>query len=294
MIRLAVSALHQNSELQECSMVSIANSVMLAAQLRLEINTSLGHAWLIPYKRVCTFQPGYRGLIELAHRSGRVHDVNAHLVYERDVFELEYGDSPRCYHKPALRDRGPWVGAYSTIRYKEGAASSLFLFRDEVEEIRDKASRSKDSEYGPWKKYPDEMIRKTPTKRHLKYARMSIEDLSRAIGLDDQAEAAASATSVEYDPKRVPQDLVLEGNILDMAEEATHELKGSVERQQEVAQEKINRLKQQEKTAGGSAPTLDVPNDRVPTDAENRALDAEILAREAGGTSKFNFRRRQS
>ncbi len=154
MIRLAVTALHQSTDLQECSMVSIANSVMLAAQLRLEINTSLGHAWLIPYKRACTFQIGYRGLIELAHRSDAIHDVNAHLVHAQDHFDLEYGDAPRCYHKPAMKDRGDWIGAYCSVRYKEGPASALFMFRDEIEALRDKASQSKDSSYSPWKKWP--------------------------------------------------------------------------------------------------------------------------------------------
>ena len=278
MIRLAVTAMHQSTDLQECSMVSIANSVMLAAQLRLEINTSLGHAWLIPYKQQATFQPGYRGLIELAHRSGSVHDVTAHLVYEKDQFDLEYGDAPRCYHKPALKDRGEWMGAYCTVRYREGPANSLFMFRDEIEAVRDKASQSKNSEYSPWKKYPEEMIRKTPTKRHLKYIRLSIADLSRAIGLDDQADAATDGSRPEYDPKRLSQESVLEGEFLDMAEEATYDLRGSTERQEEVATEKLERMKKQEQTAGGSAP---LPEQRELTEEENRRLDLEISARDA-------------
>ncbi len=277
MIRLAVTAM-QSTDLQECSMVSIANSVMLAAQLRLEINTSLGHAWLIPYKRQCTFQPGYRGLIELAHRSGSVHDVTAHLVYEKDVFDLEYGDAPRCFHKPALKDRGEWIGAYCSVRYKEGPPNALFMFKDEIEAIRDKASQSKNSDYSPWKKYPDEMVRKTPTKRHLKYIRLSIADLSRAIGLDDQADAAGDNNGPAYDAKRIPQESVLEGDLLDMAESTTYELRGSSERQEEVASEKLENLKKQEQTAGGSAP---LPEQRDLSDEENRRLDLEISERDA-------------
>jgi recombination protein RecT len=300
MIRLATSALHQTPELQECSMVSIVNSVMLAAQLRLEINTSLGHAWLIPYKKVCTFQPGYRGLIELAHRSSLIHDVSAHMVFSADEFEIEYGDSPRCYHKPKIAGgRGQRVGAYAIIRYKDGPANFLFMGGEEIEEIRDKASQSKNSEFSPWKKYPDEMWRKTPTKRLLKYIRLSIEDLSRAIGLDEQAESVADRNAVDISAKalnpatNLSQDLVIEGEMLDMAETATHELRGSADRQQQVAEEKIASMQKRQPTSQASS----TPKTQEEIDEENRRLDAEIMQREQGqgeqsaksGSKKLRF-----
>ncbi len=270
MIRLAVTALNQTPELQNCSMVSIVNSVMLAAQLRLEVNTSLGHAWLIPYKKCCTFQPGYRGLIELAHRSNEVHDVGAHVVYQRDTFEIEYGDNPRCLHRPAMRDRGDWIGAYAHIRYKDGPPSTLFMPREEIEEIRDKCSQSVNSDFSPWKKFASEMIRKTPTKRHLKYCRLTIQDLARAVGLDDEADAIAADTRPGYRPDAPGQQLAIEGELLDMAEEATHNLRGSAEQQDEVAQRKIAEMQKGKTTEPA----------RELTDEENRALDAEILRKE--------------
>ena len=49
---------------------------MQSAQLGLEPNTNLGHAYLIPYydknsgKKIVNLQLGYMGLLDLAHRSG--------------------------------------------------------------------------------------------------------------------------------------------------------------------------------------------------------------------------------
>lgn len=281
MIRLAMSAMHQNPGLGDCSMVSIANSVMLAAQLRLEINTSLGHAWLIPYAKVCTFQPGYRGLIELAHRSPETHDVTAHVVYSADTFEIEYGDEPRCTHKPFTgnsRDRGQRLGAYAVIRYKQGPANFLFMNADDIEDIRDKSSKSKDSDHSPWKRFADEMWRKTPTKRMLKYCRLSIEDLSRAVGLDDQAEAIAAGEQANgFRAGGATQELAIEGELLDMADEATHNLRGSMERQEQVAEEKLAKAK---------SPEPQRPLTDAELDTRNRELDREIVAAESQSKPK--------
>ena len=47
--RLALTAFRQSPELQKCSPISIIAALMESAQLGLEPNTSLGHAYLIPF-----------------------------------------------------------------------------------------------------------------------------------------------------------------------------------------------------------------------------------------------------
>jgi recombination protein RecT len=49
---------------------SIAASIMTAAQLGLEPGIN-GQGYLIPYKKTCTFVPGWKGLVDLVARSGR-------------------------------------------------------------------------------------------------------------------------------------------------------------------------------------------------------------------------------
>ena len=79
--RMALTAISVNPKLAECTPKSFMGSLMNAAQLGLEPNTPLGQAYLIPYKNKgnmeVQFQIGYKGLIELAYRSGEFANIYA-------------------------------------------------------------------------------------------------------------------------------------------------------------------------------------------------------------------------
>ena len=98
MTRLALTAFSQNKALQQCDMQSICASVVVAAQLGLEIGVN-GQGYLVPYKGKATFVPGWKGLVDLVSRAGRAN-VWTGAVYEGDHFEYELGDNPRVIHKP--------------------------------------------------------------------------------------------------------------------------------------------------------------------------------------------------
>lgn len=87
--RMALSALNNNPKLQECTQMSFLAALMNAAQLGLEPNTSLGQAYLIPYKNKgvleCQFQIGYKGMIDLVYRNEMVQTIQAHCVYNWTV-----------------------------------------------------------------------------------------------------------------------------------------------------------------------------------------------------------------
>lgn len=108
MARLALTAFSTNPDLQKCTPESIAGCIMLAAQLGLEIGVN-GHAYLIPYydKRkqahICTFIPGWKGLVDLVARSGRA-TVWTGAVFDGDRFEYQLGDAPFCRHTPGDDD----------------------------------------------------------------------------------------------------------------------------------------------------------------------------------------------
>lgn len=91
--RIALSALNNTPALQQCTPMSFIAALLNAAQLGLEPNTPLGHAYLIPYKNKgvleCQFQIGYKGLIDLSYRSGQVKSIQAQAVYQNDDFEYE-------------------------------------------------------------------------------------------------------------------------------------------------------------------------------------------------------------
>ena len=110
--RIVTTALNTNTKLRECTPMSFVGAMMTAAQLGCEVNTPLGQAYLIPRwnskkgSTECQFQIGYKGLIDLAYRSGEVSTISAHVVYENDEFEYELGLEPVLKHKPAMKDRG--------------------------------------------------------------------------------------------------------------------------------------------------------------------------------------------
>lgn len=101
--RIVLSALSTNPKLAETSPQSFLGAMMTAAQLGMEPNTPLGQAYLIPFWNSkaraleCQFQLGYKGLIDLAYRSGDVSTIMAQVVYENDEFEYSFGLEPNWY-----------------------------------------------------------------------------------------------------------------------------------------------------------------------------------------------------
>lgn len=180
--RIVLTALSSNPKLQACTAPSLLGAMMQAAQLGVEPNTPLGQAYLIPYGSVCQFQLGYKGLIDLAYRSGEVSSIQAHEVHENDVFEYEYGLDPKLRHVPAKADRGPVVWYYAVLKLKNGGVGFEVMSRDDVETFARKKSKAYNS--GPWKTDFDEMAKKTVLKKVLKYAPLKTE-FARAVASDE-------------------------------------------------------------------------------------------------------------
>jgi recombination protein RecT len=194
----AVEAFRSSEQLQKCSLVSIANSCAYAAQLALEVNTLRGHGYLIPYKNVCTFQPGYKGLLELGYRGGRLNWANAQVVHEKDDFEYQEGtDRFLRFQKNLKGDRGAPIAVFFQARFIDGQDPFFHVMTvSEVEKIRDQSSKSA-YQYdqqgnktttlkGPWKDWADQMFEKTCIKQAMKTLKLG-PDVATAIGIDDEA-----------------------------------------------------------------------------------------------------------
>lgn len=120
MARLALTAFSTNADLQLCTPQSIAASIMTAAQLGLEPGVN-GQGYLIPYKGVCSFVPGWKGLTDLVSRSGRA-TVWTGIVYPGDKFEYQLGDSPFCRHVPGDGVEGDqFTHAYAIGRVRDAS-----------------------------------------------------------------------------------------------------------------------------------------------------------------------------
>lgn len=69
---------------------TVISAAMTAATLKLPINPNLGFAYIVPYKDTATFQMGYKGYIQLAMRTGQYKTINASVVYEGQIEDVDF------------------------------------------------------------------------------------------------------------------------------------------------------------------------------------------------------------
>lgn len=164
MIRIAMTALKSTRHLNECSAHTFFGCLIQAAQLGLEVNTQLGHAWLIPRRNKkletrlkspkpmydCTLMLGYQGMIELSMRSNRMTEITAMAVREGDHFKRKYGLNAILDHEPSEepdRESKEITHVWALARLVNGGQPWLALSRPQIEARR---LRSASPNEGPW------------------------------------------------------------------------------------------------------------------------------------------------
>ena len=186
--RMVLSAISTNPKLGSCTPSSFLGAMMSAAQLGLEPNTPLGQAYILPYQNKGTleaqFQLGYKGLIDLAYRSGEVELIQAHIVYENDKFDCEYGLEAKLSHVPAESERGEPIKVYAMFKTKSGGYGFEVMSMDDVKKHAQKYSKSFGSSFSPWATSFEEMAKKTVLKKCLKYAPLK-SDFVKGIVQDE-------------------------------------------------------------------------------------------------------------
>lgn len=190
LLSVAMLEIRKNPKLAECTRDSLFGSLVQAAQLGLEPGGALGQCYLIPFynRRLnvteCQFVVGYKGMIDLARRSGQIVALFAHCVHERDALAVEYGLHPRLEHSPYIDgEPGAVVGAYAVAHLQGGGEQFVYLPRYELEAVR-AMSAKKD---GPWADHFEAMCQKTAVRRLCKWLPVSVE-ARIAAALDEQAE----------------------------------------------------------------------------------------------------------
>lgn len=203
MARIATTEMRKVPKLAACDPMSFLGAVIQCAQLGLEPGNALGHAYILPFdkrekvggqwKTVRTEAQviiGYRGMIDLARRSGQIVSIDARAVYEGDKFDCVLGLDPKIDHQPDWNNPNRAEPSklrfvYAVAKLKDGGLQFDVMSRTEIESIR---TRSKSADNGPWVTDFPAMALKTVVRRLFKFLPVSIE-LQRAVGLDEQAEA---------------------------------------------------------------------------------------------------------
>ena len=218
-----VSAVQVNPQLQECTNQSILSAALLGQSLDLSPSPQLGQYYMVPFNdknrgKVATFQLGYKGMIQLAIRSGFYKKINVLPIKEGELIKydpLEEEIEVKLIEDEIEREKAPTAGFYAMFEYINGFKKSLYWSKQKMEShalqysAGYKADLKNGTKYTFWAKSFNDMAMKTMLRQLLgRWGIMSIS-LEKAY-VSDQAYVKEDG-SIEY----VDTD---EGNIVIEAE----------------------------------------------------------------------------
>ncbi len=201
--RIVMTECRKTPALLKCAPESFYGAVLQCAALGLEPGSALGHCYLLPFgngkdrsgRPNAQLIIGYRGMIDLARRSGQIISLQAWTVHAQDTFNYQLGLEPDIQHVPAsTADRGPVTHVYAVAKLKGGGIQFEVMSRAEIEKVR---STSKAGNSGPWASHWDEMAKKTVIRRLFKYLPVSIEAV-RAVEIDEKTDRGEATTDQDF------------------------------------------------------------------------------------------------
>lgn len=197
LVKIVCTQLVRVPKLAECSIESVLSATMTCAELGLAPGV-LGSAYLIPYGNQCQLIVGYRGMIELARRSGTITTIQAQVVREGDEWHFSYGVGGADFkHVPKAPTDAKIVGAWALATFKDGGHQFDYMSREEVDAIR---KRSRAGNNGPWVSDFAEMAKKTVLRRLCKLLPLT-PDVTEKIALADSTEF--NMASIDLDPSAI-------------------------------------------------------------------------------------------
>lgn len=286
--RVALTELRKVPKLMEADPASFMGAVMQCAQLGIEPGGALGHAYLLPFenrrsgKTEVQFILGYKGMIDLARRSGQIVSIEARAVYERDTFSVRFGLDPDLQHEPAWEedDRGELRAVYAVAKLQGGGVQFEVMGRKEIERIRNESQGYKTAErYGkgnsPWHTHFDEMGRKTVLRRLFKYLPVSIE----YIDAQEREDRDSSMADIDMNPMPIIDSNT--GEIMNappQTSQQTTETTTSIGYSKPQILDMLLRAKTLEKLDEAAALIQSLPNqsDREELNAKYDALSADL------------------
>lgn len=175
---------------------SIMKSALIAATLDLPIDKNLGFAYIVPYKDEAQFQLGYKGLLQLAMRSGQFLKINIAHLYEGQLTSYDPIKDELVYNLNNKKSDNitHFIGYFKLLN---GFEKYMVMSKEEIEDHGKKYSKAYNY---LWKSNFEAMANKTVIKLLLsKYAPLSIE-MQTAVKVDQAVikEVDENNVSVDY------------------------------------------------------------------------------------------------
>lgn len=247
-----INVVNSTKELQNVDANSIIMSALVSATLELPVDKNLGYAYILPYntkqkdgsyKQLASFQLGYKGIIQLAMRSGQYKTINVSEVYDGELIgfnrmtgEIEFDSKQKKNEKI--------IGYVAYFKLLNGFEKTIYMTKEEVTAHAKKYSKTFGNQYGVWVTDFDSMACKTVLKRLLsKYGILSIE-MQKGINLDQAVIKNEDGTDYEY-PDRTEMQNAKEIDIT-----PHEEIKDEIPQQQETIQADATGEVKEVKTTG--------------------------------------------
>jgi recombination protein RecT len=185
----------QNEQLSKCDPASIMQSAMVAATLNLAVNPNLGFAYILPYGSKAQFQLGYKGLIQLAQRSGQFVNISSTPIYDGQIAS----ENPLTgYVFDFTKKSNKVIGYAAYFKLLNGFEKTLYMSVEQLQAHGKKYSQTYKKGFGLWADDFDAMAQKTVVKQLLsKYAPLSVE-MTKAMIADQAVIEDADSMDVTY------------------------------------------------------------------------------------------------
>lgn len=230
MFQMAVSTYNHEPELAKCDIATFLSCLMRCSALGLEPSSvdGLGRAYILPFynkrtqRKEATFILGYKGMIDLARRSGEIRDISARAVHEGDEFSYEFGLDEHLRHVPGTGERTPetLTHVYMVCHFKDGGHYIDVMTRAEVDAIRE---RSKAKDAGPWVTDYIAMAIKSVVRRAFKFLPVSVEAQQAAESDETTGGYEMMWQSIDAPPLPAPAEAEQEAPSDDAAPDAPSE-----------------------------------------------------------------------
>jgi len=163
-----------DTTLQKYEPGAIVKEALKAAALNLPIIKSLGFAYIVPYKNVPTFTIGYKGLIQLAQRTGQYRFINADIIFEGETVTKDKLTGEITISGTATSEKE--IGYFAYIETVNGFQKAYMMTREEAEKYGKRYAPSYASQYSPWQNQFSAMAKKTCLRKLIStYGYMSVE-----------------------------------------------------------------------------------------------------------------------
>ena len=184
-ISAIASAVQATPALKECKNSTIVSGALLGESLKLSPSPQLGQYYLVPFNdkagKVAQFILGYKGMIQLATRSGQYKKINVLAIKEGELISydpLNEEIKVNLIQDEEVRENTPTIGYYAMFEYVNGFRKTLYWSRAKMEKHAERYSSGykKKSGYTFWEKDFDGMAYKTMLRQLIsKWGIMSID-----------------------------------------------------------------------------------------------------------------------